>query len=540
MVSSSRRFAFMKLKLFLAAAFAGALLAAAIPTAADDKPPAGLIATAATLDQVLAGYDKAKAAKLPTTSIEEGRVWWYGITGTYREVRSGDDYRLTLNLGSFSLSYGSIGGQRWWQNENGIVTLESETNQEDEIARSALSAHASNANKGLTLVGESENPPAYVIEVHASGGRHEWQYYDKTTFELVRNEEVYPSRRVITTYDQYRRTDGFTRAWHRRRTDGYSLNDQDYTATSINYNGAIADSELDIPQSNSNLVQFPEGSQSVPLPVRIFNGDVIVTVTINGRNLDFELDSGAGSLFIDSQVATELGLKKFGKSVELAGGEYEASEAIVPDLAIGPLHMKNVVVDSGPFNLPQNARMSIAGLLGFDLFAGVILKVDYKDGTLEAIPPYTFVPPADAIGVDAAWDDAIPRITALVGNVPGTFVVDSGAFDNLIFFSFAHAHADVVRDQGGGVIMRQNQGFYWARGIGGDFSVTPTQIKVFTIGPVSFNQYVMYEIPDSEYNNETYAGIVGQKLLSMFTVYFDYKDSHIYLIPTSKDLHPVQ
>jgi hypothetical protein len=520
-----------------AAWLTGAAFTYALPVMADEKP-AGILPTTATLDQILTGYDKARARTRPSSVIEDGQVTAYGLKGTYHLVSSGDDFRERIRLGPIAYAYGELGGQEWEQNENGIVILEHDSHQENEIARSALTDHAKNGDRGLTLAGESESPPAYVIEVHAPGGRHEWQYFDKKTFELVRVDEMYPARRVVDTYDDYRTVDGFTHPWHIHRSDGYAQNDTDFVTSSMRYNVPVAASDLAIPQSNANLVQFPAGSQMVQIPARILDGRVIVTVTINGRNLDFELDSGSGGILLDWQVADQLGFAKFGRAISLAGRDFEASEALVPDLAVGSLHMHNVVVELASFVRPENPRASVVGLLGFDFFASAVVEVDYKDGQVYAEAPYLFVPPANAFALGATWDDGIPKVIASVGDVPANFVVDSGAFDNMLFLSFAQAHADVVKDQGGGLIMKQNNPFYYGRGVGGDMQLTPTQIKSFTLGPVTFQKYIMWELNDSAYNMEDYAGLIGQKFLSMFTVYFDYKDGQIYLIPTSKDIHP--
>jgi hypothetical protein len=61
----------------------------------DDKPPAGIVPTAATLQAVLAAHAQAFGAKRWTTDIEEGRIVMFGLKGTYRDVYSQGDYRRT-------------------------------------------------------------------------------------------------------------------------------------------------------------------------------------------------------------------------------------------------------------------------------------------------------------------------------------------------------------------------------------------------------------------------------------------------------------
>ncbi|HXW51138.1 MAG TPA: retropepsin-like aspartic protease [Candidatus Acidoferrales bacterium] len=513
--------------------FAMGALTFAQPSAADDKPPAGIVPSTATLDSVLAGYDKARSSKAPATMVEDGRVQMYGLSGTYHDVYSQDDYMESTSLGVVSWANGSSGGQRWYQNENGIVTLEHDTHQENEIAHSALAEHTKNSDIGLSLAGESLDPAAYVIEIHAQGGRHEWQYFDKKSYELVRSVEVYPDRRVTTTFDDYHTTGAYTAAWHVHVSDGFSQNDVDYVTTGLKFDEPVNAADLNIPQSNPNFVQFPAGTQAVQLPAKIVDGRVIVQVTINGRGLDFQLDSGASSILIDADVAKQLGLKTFGRSTQTAAGNFEDSEALIPDLGVGAIHMKNVAVDVASFNSQEDRDTQVVGLLGFDFIASAMVEIDYKGGTVQAMLPYLFVPPANAIAVDAYWDDGVPKVQALVGDVPANFIIDTGADDGIIFSSFARAHADVVRDQGAGHRMLDADPFMHASGVGGEMSMTPTQVKALSIGGATFNEFVMYEVDDPGFEVEDYAGLLGHNFLDYFTLYLDYRDNHIYLIPNS-------
>lgn len=503
------------------------------PSTAAETPPVGIVPTKATLDMVLAGYDRARVSKGPASQVEDGRVQMYGMSGTYRDIYSNDDYRESTNLGIVSFADGSSGGQHWYENENGIVILEHDTHEENEIAHAALAGHAKDANMGLALAGESDNPAAYVIEIRAPGGRHEWQYYDKQSFQLVRSVEIYPARRVVTTFDDYRTTQGFSEPWHVHRTDGFAQDDVDYVTTSLKINAPVASGDLDIPQSNANFVQFPAGAQTVDLPAKILHGRVIVQVTINGRGLDFELDSGSSSILIDDQVAKQLGLKLFGQSMETAAGNFEDSEAVVPDLGVGAIHMKNVVVDVASFTSQENSAIKVVGLLGFDFIANALVKIDYKSGTVQAMLPYMFVPPAAAIAVDALWDDGVPKVTAMVGDVPASFIVDTGADDGVIFGSFARAHPDVVRDQGGGQALLNANPFQYATGVGGQISYVPMQIKSLSVGGANFSEFTMYQVDDPGFEGEDYAGLLGHTFLDNFTLYLDYRDNHIYLMPNS-------
>lgn len=488
-----------------------------------DAPPTGIVPTSMTLKDVLAGFDRTRASNHWSTLIEDGKVTMYGINGTFREANTRDDYKETVDIGILSYKVGKLDGQEWFQNSNGIVALQHDTHQESEIASAALSQHAHNNDAGLVLTGEAPPPlSAYVVEVHAPGGRHEWQFYDKRTFQLVRSEQVYPDKRLVVTYDDFRTIDGITSAWHSHQSDGRSQNDEDYVTINKRFNTQVPTSDLAMPPSREDLVQFPTGVHSVKLPSQIIYGRVIIRVTIGNRGYDFLLDSGASSIVLDAGVASSLGLTMFGESVQSAAGSFHQKQALIPEMRVGDIIMKNVIVDTTSFIEQPSWTTKVVGLLGFDFIANAAVKIDYLKGVVEATPAYLFVPPADGVALDAVWDDGVPRIPVQVGDVSAHFIFDTGADRGVIYQRFAQAHRDVMRDAG-------EPGR--ASGVGGSFTMRSMSLKVLTVAGVDFRDFRLAEIvnnPGFEY--EDYDGLLGYQLLKYFTVYINYGDSHIYLV----------
>ena len=492
-----------------------------------DSPPAGIVPTSATLNEVLGRLDQVRAARHWSTLIEDGKVTMYGITGSFRESAVGDDYRETVDIGILSYKEGQLDGQGWYQNSNGIVALQHDTHQESEIANAALSQHARNNNAGLILVGEAPPPlSAYVIEVHVPGGRHEWQFYDKKTFQLMRSEQVYPNKRVIITYDDFRLMDGIMSAWHYHRSDGHPQNDEDFVTINKRFNVQVPSSDVAMPPSRTDLVQFPSSVQSVKLPVQIIDGRVIVRVTIGSRGYDFQLDSGASSIVLDAGVASSLGLTMLGESVQSAAGTFQQKQALIPEMRIGDIRMNNIIVDTTSFIEQPSVDTKVVGLLGFDFIANTALKIDYSKGVVEASPANLFVPPADGVALDAVWDDGVPRIPVQVGEVQAHFIFDTGADSGVIFQRFAQAHPEVMRDAGEPVR---------GSGVGGSFMMRGMYLKMLTIAGVNFQNFKLLEIvnnPGFEY--EDYDGLLGYQLLKYFTVFIDCGSSHIYLVRNSQ------
>jgi hypothetical protein len=66
-----------------------------------------------------------------------------------------------------------------------------------DVDRDALAA-PSPAQAGVSLLGRSVDPPAYVVKVAPSNGRPELLFYDTSTYLVVLREETFPARRAVT------------------------------------------------------------------------------------------------------------------------------------------------------------------------------------------------------------------------------------------------------------------------------------------------------------------------------------------------------
>jgi hypothetical protein len=494
-----------------------------------------------TLAQVLQLYrDSAGRAVQPVkTSREVDTVEAYGETGTYSDVESGDDYIETYKLGPTFSSNGRYHGQRWRQNENGYTRKLTGLHNETQTSSQALGkSMRGEVLDSVKLLGEVAEPvAAYVVEVHPPAGRHEWLFIDKATGRLDRKEESRLDRRIVWTYDDYRTTNGLSSAWHQHYADGLPGNDTDWRTTELAYGAAVSPADLTIPPSR-NPVVFPSGVNVVRLPVRIQGGAIIVRVSIAGRGLDFQLDSGSDAIVIDRDVARQLGLSTFGENTEEVAGKFEASNAIIPEMDIGDLSMRHVAVQCLPFNFQPDASTKVVGLLGYDFLAGMVAKIDYLKGTVDAYDSSRFSTPAGQLfELQMTLDDSVPVVGARIGQSVGDyFIVDTGSPDVVLFSAFASAHpADIVPFS-----FKVGQKTYFplvfAQGVGGSLALRPVTVSAFHFGGVGFqNMMVMgtYGAQDA-FQGEDYDGLIGVQFLSYFDVYLDYKDSMLMLQPNER------
>lgn len=505
------------------------------PTPSAAATPPGITSTTTTLKAILEmnrlAIGKPTAPLL--TDVETGTVSAYGLTGTYRVAIDHKNWRRSETLGTFTTQYGEYNGVKWNQNENGLTVTLHGVHQRDEISALALANTPGTDDPNVRLLGQVAAPAhAYVIEVNPPNGRHEFLFFDLATHLLVRSEEITSQGRFVSTFDEYRRVNGIMEAWHRHYSDGHAQNETDYTTTSDDVNGTVDPSQVAMAGISRPLVEFPAGVTSVRLPAHVDYGTIVVRVTINGRGLDFALDSGASTIVIDRDVAKQLGLQTFGKSFETTAGPYEQSKALIPEMSIGQVTMRNVVVDSLPFAMDFEQGTKIVWLLGFDFIGDNIVKVDYDHGEVDIMQHEAFAAPADASYVDALLDDGVPMVSASINGAVGNhFILDTGADGVMIFNEFAQAHPSEVADLGEGRILNRYLRYLSAQGVGGEIELSAVQIKDFLFGPVHFQRFVAFRTNSTSFQGEDADGLIGYDFLRSFNLYFDYLDGRVYLQP---------
>jgi hypothetical protein len=505
-------------------------------TLAPSAPPDGLRESTAKLETVLTAWRAAEgsATKKIFTEVESDDVAAYGLTGVTRIIAVGDDYRESDTLGPVTTSFGRFHGQRWRLNENGILINQIGVHKRDQVDTQALRVAATASTKDVTLAGEVDTPaPAYVLKVNPPDGRLEWLLIDKKTSLLDSEIDAYPERRMTITYDDYRPLDGEMRAWHTHIGDGRTENDRDYRVTSDTVNVPVPDTDISIPDGGAPILTFPPGAAPVRLPGGVMGGTVVVRLTINGRGLDFALDSGASGIVLDSQVAKEIGVKTFGRSIQTTAGPYEATQAVIPEIGIGPLTMRNTYVECLPFSQDLDYGTKIVGLLGFDFIANAVVNVDYDHGVVTATPPDLFTAPKDDVEIGATLDDGVPYVQVQVGEAIGEhFILDTGSDSVVIFSSFAEAHPDDVADEGLGRSINAAVPFLSASGVGGDIPETVTQVASYHFGHVNFTDFLLVRTHGhTAFEGEDQDGLVGFDVLRYFSVTLDYRNGEIYLQP---------
>jgi predicted aspartyl protease len=509
MFGNARRDAAMNVRV-LCAAFLPAYLSVAVPSLADETPTAAAIRA-----HIEAAAGPEPASYRETIDEVEG-----GERDRTIALYKGDDYLETDEQGPAKTAYGRYHGQRWRQNENGETILEP-----PDPTKVSADTYAETVERISTPV------DGYVLSSLDVEGHGTKEYVDRATWRIVRQDNIRAAKTTVTLYDDFRTVAGHTFASHETSTDGVAIDDTD---SRIDLQPvAFTDSDLAIPASSGSFVEFPAGKTVVDLPVREERNRLIVRVTIGGRGLDMQLDSGASGIVIEDGIVDQLRLAKFGSYLNAANaGRFEESNAIVPEMKVGQLTLRNVFVSTVP-RFDETRFMTdtrIVGLLGFDFIYAMPLKLDYYDGTITAYAPGAFSPPPTKEGqfdIDIRLRGGEPLVDLDVNGVRGErFIIDTGADDRLLIFAyFALRHPAALVDEGGGGQLRDDTQM---RGIGGDFSTKPIQLGSVRFGPVNFTDFLTHVVTQRGAYDQSDDGLMGAGFLYIFDVTFDYAHGKAY------------
>jgi hypothetical protein len=503
------------MKIVLARSIAPIVLAAAAFAVA----PA--CAAAADMPSADALRAKIAAAAGPPPAVEIVRDSVSGLAGTETIYRSGDDFREIDVDGPLHTELGRFQAQDWHQNANGQTVL------------SQADPGVALADTFTTKVVRVDAPvAAFVLSRLDSAGYGTKEYVDPLTNRVVRREIVTATETTVLAYDDFRTVDGYTAAWHWTRRDGHAENDGDYSVQSM-MTRPVASSEIGIPNPRRALVEFPAGTAGVELPVHMIGDRFAVQVMIAGRAFAFLLDSGAPGIAIDAGLAKELGYQTLRTESDASNGtRSRRSTIVVPEIRVGDLHMRDVVAQTRTDLAKLANGERVAGTLGFDFIAELRLRLDYERGTVTAFRTSQPLPLADAnaMVVDVRLGSQHPLTSATVNGALGErFVIDTGSSGTLsIYEGFARLHPKVLAEKDYGSYGTSR---YYT--VGNAIEEDRYQLIAVDIGKLHLKHFETLVPKPAQNGPGDLDGLIGSEVLRYFTVWLDYGDSHVVLVPNA-------
>lgn len=485
-----------------------------LPVLAAAPPPYDSVAM--TVPALLERADKATGTLAPGGYLRTyvsvgGGLPTDGITKIF-----GNDRETVEHTGPFTTSFGIFQGQQWRQNENGVVIQQTGLHDTEDLDANALAyADSSTALRVLGITRAA--PQQYILEVAPLSAPRELRYYDAQTYLLDRIEITGTDRRTrVWTFSRYRPIFGELIPYTVRFTDGRPAND---TVTTISSFVASPVQVTRIPPSRKLIDALHAAPIAIPA-LFDFNG-IVVPVTIAGSTYNFLLDSGSNGLILAPQIAAKLGYKQYGLSSPTIGGEPNVSEVIVPQLAIGSLHLNNVVLQVAPINRSDDSD-HLAGVLGLDFWSSAVVGIDFMNKTVTLYPASTTPPDAGSLGVlPITIDDGVPRVAASIEGVQGFFKLDTASSGTVLY----RHYFDQLPSK---TSLQTVVEMLW---MGGTVDMAAYIVNDLVFGSTQFKHANVAIPPPSPGDDPQFDGLLGRNVMEYYTIYFDYEGHAVYLKP---------
>jgi hypothetical protein len=324
---------------------------------------------------------------------------------------------------------------------------------------------------------------------------------DEATVQILSYVQVLPGKRMIGAF---------------RLGDG-SIGT--YSYTKIEPNVAVGDADLHPPSPRAAWTF----ANAKPFPVTVTPRRILVDAFVNGVKGRFILDTGASSIFLNESFADRANLEKLnvtGTAVGLYGAQ-RADTRRADSIQIGGNTLRNLIVVAQDFNSADYRgldRQNYDGLLGYDVFAAAVIKLDFASSTMALSDPAVEQGDPAGLGIltdTSGWIPTIPM--TLNRSLAVDAMLDTGNPSTVVF----------------GPDLLYKYHLRMARNIGvraGFGSVECGNLETLQIGSITYYGEAACKIDSPLVSGRKI--LLGLDFLRHFTVVFDYPRGRLFLQPT--------
>ena len=266
---------------------------------------------------------------------------------------------------------------------------------------------------------------------------------------------------------------------------------------------------------------------AAPRPFELREGQVVITVTINGKQLPALLDTGATRSLIETDLARELGIRvqKFNGGTAGAGGGHigfgMTERKVSLDFGLGPVSQRLGIYEVGHAFAADGVRL----LIGMDFLHALVLSLDFQRMTIFFQRSAEFKPPQDKPLklTDAGWlrntltvslagaqaELLLDTAASSAMHLDSSFLAATPALNTLPVSSRRIAGIDGVRDQNAIVVPHLT--------FGG---------RAFEDVPASSSSFANLEMGGTDID-----GIVGVDLMKRFNFVIDFGYRRVWMTP---------
>jgi len=269
----------------------------------------------------------------------------------------------------------------------------------------------------------------------------------------------------------------------------------------------------------------PAAGPVTTVPFAWTPGQIEVAVTVNDAPATFLLDTGSEYSIVSARLATELALARDRQ------GSREFADDV--DLSVRSVDLQHQRVMVMPFDTYYQRGRSIDGLLGYDLFSRFVVRIDFKGKSLTIWQPSAFRAPKAAAEVPLEFAGRLPVLSSVVRLAKGQalnarLMVDTGASQAVILrYPFANDHG--LFDLGGGDSTAPSLA-------SGTRRLKEIPVEQIAVAKWTFDrpQVFAYAEPVGSGAYTDTDGLIGNTLLSRFTLYVDYPRKRLLFEPLKR------
>jgi hypothetical protein len=298
--------------------------------------------------------------------------------------------------------------------------------------------------------------------------------------------------------------------------------------------------------ASAQSFEIDSDRKNVDIPFKLIRNMVVIKLNINNAGpFNFILDTGVGLMIITEPKLVDSINIASKRTIKLSGlGEGDAYEAYVTpplNVQIPGLRSDNVsaaILKTDYFNLSGYIGLPIHGLLGYEFFSALGIKINFSDTTMTVCRPKDIKPFRKSQKVPITIEDKKPYLTTTItfpdgSKVPNKLIIDLGAGHPLSLENMLQKHGLPKKS------IQANLGV----ALNGPITGYLSRVKEIDIGKYKIKN-VITSFPDKDYIQRTYSvprdGNLGTGILKKFNLIFDYSNGLLYLKSNEKFKTPFE
>lgn len=292
-------------------------------------------------------------------------------------------------------------------------------------------------------------------------------------------------------------------------------------------------------QAQTQNINILQKKISAQIPFRCVNNLILIPVLLdNMMPLEFLLDTGVRTPILTDRLYSDFLNISYDRTLSLRGaGQGDAVQAhmasnvnmMLPNVSVN--NQPLLVLEEDYLDLGSQLGVPVHGIIGYELFARFVVKIDYEANLLTLYEPEQFRAPRNYDRLELSIENQKPYLQAEIIDEAGRkhivkLLLDTGASHAILLHTNAENKAADVP------IPSKTIYGSLGRGLLGDIQGHIGRVPRLQMGSHAFTD-VLASFPETmsytlQGNNNDRDGTMGGEILSRFTVIIDYPHNAIY------------